>query len=133
MSVDARILRLEQGIVTVVLLAGFVFGVAWAIPIAAVMVGLDLALGPSGPIPRFVAAAVAPRLRPPRTLEDARGVHLHQILVGGVLVVATLLWLADVGGLAMLLAVLVAMVSALCATGLACAGCELRRRINRGR
>ena len=43
--VDARILRLQQGVVTVVLLGGFVFSIVWLIPVAAVLPGLDAAFG----------------------------------------------------------------------------------------
>lgn len=133
MPVDVRILRLEQGIVTVVLLTGFVFGIGWAIPIAAALVGLDLAFGSAGPVPGLWQATVASRVGPSRERATRDAVRLHQLLVGGGLVVATLLWLADVGALAMLVAILVAAVSALCATGLSCVGCELRRRMTRGR
>ena len=50
-DVDARILRLQQGVVTVVILGGFVFSIVWLIPVAAVLPGLDAAFGRSGPRP----------------------------------------------------------------------------------
>lgn len=125
---DTRILRLQQGTVTVVLLAGFVFQIQWMIPAAAILPGLDAALGTSGPTPRFWRAAIAPRAGPPPRL-DAREVGRDQaLLVFGALIVATLLALADVGVLAALLAFVVAGVSALAATGLFCVGAELHRR-----
>ncbi len=70
-AVDARILRLQQGVVTVVLLAGFVFSIEWLIPVAAVLPGLDAALGSSGPTPTLWRAAIAPRVGPPATLDTA--------------------------------------------------------------
>ena len=54
-DVDARILRLEQGVVTVLLLAGFVFQIPWMIPVAAVLPRLDAALGAHGPTTRGLA------------------------------------------------------------------------------
>lgn len=127
-AVDARILRLEQATVTVLLLAGFVFSIPWTIPVAAALTGLDAALGRSGPTPRLWNAAIAPRIRPARTFDTAAGARAQQLCVFAVLVVATLLALTDLGSIATLLAILVAGVSASCATGLFNLGAELDRR-----
>jgi len=127
-AVDARILRLEQATVTVLLLAGFVFSIPWMIPIAAALTGLDAALGRSGPTPQLWRTAIAPRLGPPRTFDTAAGARAQQLCVFGVLVVATLLAIADHGSLATILAILVAGVSASCATGLFNLGAELDKR-----
>jgi Domain of unknown function (DUF4395) len=125
---DARILRLQQGTVTVVLLAGFVFQIQWMIPAAAVLPGLDAALGTSGPTARFWRAAIAPRAGPPERFDTAEVARDQALLVFSALIVATLLALADVGVLAALLAFVVAGVSALAATGLFCVSAELHRR-----
>ena len=93
-DVDARILRLEQGTVTVLLLAGFVFPIPWMIPVAAALPGLDAALGRSGPTPVLWRAALAPRLGPPRAVDTAAGARAQALCVFGALVVATLLVLA---------------------------------------
>jgi len=129
---DARILRLQQGTVAVVLLAGFVFQIQWLIPAAAVLPGLDAALGPSGPTPRFWRAAIAPRAGPPKSFATPEAARDQALLVFGALIVATLLALADLGVVAALLAFVVAGVSALAATGLFCVGAEIHRRRGRG-
>jgi hypothetical protein len=127
-EVDARILRLQQGAVTVMLLAGFVFQVEWMIPAAAALPGLDAALGRGGPTPTVWRLAVADRLGPPKTLERAAAARAQALCVFGALVVATLLILGDLGGLATVLAIAVAGLSAACATGLFSLGAELDRR-----
>jgi hypothetical protein len=127
-GLDVRIIRLEQGLVTIVLLAGFVFEVDWTIPLAAILVAADAALGDLGPVPWAWRATVASRLTAPRVIEPRAAVRTHQLVVGAALVVATILVYAGLGGLATLLAVVVAGVTAACATGLFCAGCELHRR-----
>jgi hypothetical protein len=127
-AVDARILRLEQATVTVVLLAGFVFSIPWMIPVAAALTGLDAALGRSGPTPLLWRAAIAPRLGPPPVFDTAAGARAQQLSVFAVLVVATLLALSGFDGLATILAILVAGVSASCATGLFNLGAELDKR-----
>jgi hypothetical protein len=127
-DVDARILRLEQATVTVLLLAGFVFSIVWTIPVAAALTGLDAALGRSGPTPVFWRAVLAPRLGPPRAVDTAAGARAQQLCVFAVLVVATLFALASLGLIATILAILVAAVSASCATGLFNLGAELDKR-----
>ncbi|MGZ4689105.1 MAG: DUF4395 family protein [Acidimicrobiia bacterium] len=127
-EVDARILRLEQGVVTVLLLAGFVFQIPWMIPVAAVLPALDAALGNHGPTPRLWRAAVAPRLKPPQTVERAAAARAQELCVFTALVVATLFLLGGAGTLAALLAIVVAGGSALAATGLFSLGAELDRR-----
>jgi hypothetical protein len=127
-DVDARILRLQQGAVTLVLLTGFVFQIEWLIPVAAVLPGLDAAFGGSGPTPRLWHSAIAPRLGPLKSMDTAAGARAQALCVFGVLVVATLFVLADVGVIATLLAIVVAGVSASAATGLFCLGAELDRR-----
>jgi hypothetical protein len=127
-AVDARILRLQQGIVAVVLLAGFVFSIGWLFPIAAVLPGLDAALGQSGPTPTFWRIAIAPRVGPSRARETATAVRFQALIVFAALVVATLLLLAGLGTLATLLAIVVAGIGAAAATGLFCLGAELDRQ-----
>jgi Domain of unknown function (DUF4395) len=127
-AVDARILRLQQGVVTVVLLAGFVFSIEWLIPVAAVLPGLDAALGSSGPTPALWRALIAPRVGPSRQRDTTAAVRFQALIVFGALVVATLLMLGNLGTLATLLAIVVAGVSAFAATGLFCLGAELDRQ-----
>jgi hypothetical protein len=132
-EVDARILRLQQGTVAVVLLGGFVFQLPWLIPAAAVLPACDAALGRSGPTARIWHGLLAKRAGAPRTMESVAVGRDQALLVFAALVVATLLLLADLGTLASLLAILVAGVSALAATGLFCLGAELEQRRGGGR
>ena len=127
-DVDARIQRLQQGVVAVALLAGFVFQVAWMIPAAAALTGLDAALGSSGPSARVWRGVLAPRLGPTRTWERSSSARAQSLVVFGALIVATLLVLVDVGAVATILAVIVAGVSASAATGLFSLGAELDRQ-----
>ncbi len=127
-DVDARILRLQQGAVTVALLAGFVFSITWMIPVAAALTGLDAALGRMGPTPVLWRAVIAPRVGPPKTFDRPAAVRAQALCVFGLLVVATLLVLAGLAGVAIVLSVVVAGISAACATGLFSLGAEIDRR-----
>jgi hypothetical protein len=126
-DVDARILRLQQGVVTVVILGGFVFSIVWLIPVAAVLPALDAALGRSGPTPTCWRVMLASRLGPARAWDTAAGARFQALIVFGALIIATLLVLAGMTTLATVLAILVAGVSAACATGLFGLGAELDR------
>ncbi len=127
-DVDARIQRLEQGLVTILLLAGFVFSVGWMYPVAGALPLLDAAFGPHGPTTAIWNAVLARRLGVPRTFEPAAAARAQYLVVFAVLVIATLLLLADIAGLATLLAVLTAGVTAAAATGLFSVGVELEKR-----
>jgi O-antigen/teichoic acid export membrane protein len=127
-DVDARIQRVEQGVVTIVLLAGFVFSIPWMYAVAAVLPLLDAALGVHGPTTVVWNGVFARRLGVPRSFERAAAARAQYLVVFAVLVIATLLLLADLGSLATILAVLTAAVSAAAATGLFSVGVELDRR-----
>lgn len=127
-DVDVRIQRLEQGVVAILLLAGFVFSIPWMYPVAAVLPLLDAALGPHGPTTVVWNALLARRVGVPRLFERAAAARAQYLVVFAVLVVATLLLLGDLGSLATLLAVLTAGVAAAAATGLFSVGVELDRR-----
>src|SRR5262245_27764781 len=127
-DVDARIQRLEQGVVTVLLLAGFVFSIPWMYPVAAVVPLLDAALGAHGPTTAVWNALLAGRVGVPRTFEPAAAARAQYLVVFAILVVATLLLLMDVGSVATVLAVLTAGVTAAAATGLFSVGAELEKR-----
>lgn len=127
-DVDARIQRLEQGIVAVVLLAGFVFQIPWMIPAAAALAGLDAALGPHGPTTTLWHAVLAQRFGVSQAFEPAAAARAQSLCVFGILVVATLLVLGDLGSLATILAVLTACLSAFAATGLFSLGVEIEKR-----
>jgi Domain of unknown function (DUF4395) len=127
-DVDARILRLQQGTVAVLLLAGFVFSIPWAIPVAAALPGLDLLLGDRGPTPTFWRMVLAPRLGVARSFETSSAARTQALAVFTALVIATLFLVFGFGALATVLAVLVAGLAALAATNLFNLGAELDRR-----
>ena len=126
--VDARAGRFEQGVVVVVLLAGFVFSWAWSIPLAMLVALLGTALGDRSPLARLWQRVVAPRLRGGRTLEPVPVARAQGLLISGGLVLATLVLLAGSVGLASIVAAVVAIVAALGATGVANTAAEIRRR-----
>ena len=127
-DLDARVLRIQQGAVTVVLLAGFVFQIPWMIPVAAVLPGLDAALVRRGPTARLWAAVLAERAGPAKTSDSAGAFRTQSLAVFSALVIATLVFLAGLDWLATLLGILVAVLAALCATGRFSLGSELDRR-----
>jgi Domain of unknown function (DUF4395) len=126
--VDARAGRFEQGVVVVVLLAGFVFSQPWSIPLATVIALLGTALAERSPLARFWQRVVAPRLRAVRPMEPVEAARAQSLLISAALVVATLVLLAGSVGLASVVAAVAAVVAALGATGIMNAAAEIRRR-----
>jgi len=126
--IDARVGRLEQGAVAIVLLAGFVFGTPYTIPAAGLLCAADAVLGPHGPVPAVWTALLADRLGPPRRTETASAARLQSLVVTGALALAMLVLLAGAEDLATLVALAVAVVAALETTGLFSVGAELDRR-----
>ena len=71
--IDPRGPRFNQGVLTVVLLGGFLLDWRWVIPVFAVVLLLGAAFGPRyGPVLRFFVEVVKPRLGPPAEMEDPR-------------------------------------------------------------
>jgi hypothetical protein len=132
-DVDARVLRLQQGTVAVVLLAGFVFSVPWTIPVAAALPGLDVLLGARGPTATFWRRVVAPRAGVARSFESSGAARTQALAVFTALVIATLFLVFGFAGLATVVAVLVAGLAALAATNLFNLGAELDRRRGGGK
>lgn len=135
--IDARGPRFNQGVLTVALLAGFVFHASWVIPVWAVVLGLGAALGPRyGLFLRLYREFIAPRLGPPTTMEDPRPPRFAALIGTVFLGLGTLLLLGGESGLAWILALLVAALAALAAVTGICVGCEayvwLRRRSGNG-
>ena len=126
--VDARAGRFEQGVVVVVLLAGFVFSQPWSIPVATVLGMLGTALADRSPVVRFWQRVVGPRMRTDRPMEPLEAARAQILLITAVLVVATLVLLAGSVGLASVVAAVAAVVGALGATGIWNAAAEIRRR-----
>lgn len=126
--VDVRASRFEQGIVVVILLAGFVFGDPWSIPVAAVVAALPLGLGERSPVFQVWNRLIVPR-RPAGTVFEPRATaQIQALLLTAGLVVATVVWLAGSVALGSIVAAVVAIVAALGATGVVNLAAEIRRR-----
>lgn len=115
--VDARRVRFEEGVVAVVLLAGFVFHLWWVMPLLAAVLGATAAIGARANVLALAFdAAIAPRLRPPVRFTDPDSARLGRLLSVAALCLATLLTLIGLGGLAWLVTFVVAVSAALAAT-----------------
>ena len=129
--VDARADRVVQGTIAVVLLAAFVFGALWVIPVLAVVVGLGV-VGPAGNLlHRLYASLVAPRLPAARSGVPASTVRAQDVLAVSLLALATLCALIRLSGIAWIVALAAAGVAAVAATTGAHLGETLRDRLRR--
>lgn len=124
--IDPRGPRTNQGVLATALLGGFVadwWGVA---PIFAAVLFLGAAFGPKyGPVLRFYAVFIKPRLRPPAELEDPRPPRFAATLGTVFLAAATATFAAGVDALGWGLVLLVAALAGLAATTGICVGCEV--------
>jgi hypothetical protein len=115
--VDARSDRLAQSLVGVVLLAAFVFRIPWALPVMAALLGIGAVLGPGrNPIHWAFARYAAPRLEPPTATIEAQTIQASDIAGASLLALGLLLWIAGIGTLGWLLALLVAVAAIIAAT-----------------
>lgn len=124
--IDARGPRFNQGVLTLALLAGFVFDARWVIPAWGVVLLLS-SLGGSdlGPFLRLYRDVIKPRLSPPTEIEDPRPPRFAATVGTVFLGAGTLALLAGVPGLAWGLALIVAALAALAAVTGICVGCEI--------
>lgn len=129
--IDVRAGRFEQAGVVVVLLGGFAFQQALAIPIGAVIAVLGAGLGARSPVRRLWTDVVGPRRPAPEQFEPESVIRLQSLIIGGGLTVATLVAVAGSVGLASVVAGVIAIVAALGATGLFTLAAEVQHR--RGR
>jgi hypothetical protein len=129
--VDPRAARFEQGVIVVILLAGFVFSWSWSIPVGFVVAALGVAMGERSPFHRLWDAAVRPRLHGTKPLEPEPVVRTQVLIIAGGLALATGVLLAGSVGIAALIAALVTLVALLGATGVVNVAAELRERRRR--
>ncbi|HET9556647.1 MAG TPA: DUF4395 domain-containing protein [Actinomycetota bacterium] len=124
--IDPRGPRTNQAVLAVALLAGFLVDWRPVVPIFAVVLLLGAAFGPRyGPVLRFYADVVKPRLGPPAELEDPRPPRFAAAVGVAFLVAASLSFLAGAPGLAWSLALVVAALAGLAAVTGICVGCEV--------
>ncbi len=125
--VDPRASRFEQGVIVVVLLAGFAFSQPWSIPIAFAVAAAGVGLGDRSPVVAAWEKLIAPRLHSAGALEPEPVARTQTLLLGVGLALATgILWAGSVG-LASIVAALVAVIAALGATNVVTLAAELRR------
>jgi hypothetical protein len=124
--IDPRGPRVNQGVLTVALLLGFLADWRAVIPIFAVVLLLGAAFGHRyGPVLRFYAEVVKPRLGPPSEMEDPRPPRFAAAVGVVFLGAATIALAAGAPGLAWALALIVAALAGLAAITGICIGCEL--------
>ncbi|MCU1456791.1 MAG: hypothetical protein JWL73_883 [Actinomycetia bacterium] len=130
---DTRMYRFDQGALAILLIAGFVFGIVWVIPLCAVIFAIGPIFGPAnGPFLRLFHTVVRPRLGP-TVLEDSRPPRFAALLSVVILAVASVFALLGADALAWVLALAVAVAAAVSATTGICAGCELYAILERRR
>lgn len=132
--IDPRGPRTNQGVLAVALLVGFLLDLPAVIPVFAVVLFLGAAFGPRyGPVLRFYAEVVKPRLGPPAELEDPRpprfAATIGTVFLGG----GTLALLFGAAAVAWGLALVVAALAGLAAVTGICVGCEVYVLIARAR
>src|SRR5918912_1655882 len=107
--IDPRGPRFNQAVLTVALLAGFLFDWRPVVPVFAAVLFLGAAFGSRyGPFLRLYADAIRPRLAPPKELEDPRpprfAAAVGVLFLGG----ASVAFIAGAAALGWALALLVA-------------------------
>jgi Domain of unknown function (DUF4395) len=119
-QIDARSVRFELVAVAVLLLGGYVFGIIWVVPGLAATLAVGLGFGTrANPFARLYSIVLAERLKPSTATEPATAVRFSELFAVVTLSLATLLFVADLGGLAWLIALVEAGICALHAgTGL---------------
>jgi Domain of unknown function (DUF4395) len=124
--IDPRGPRFNQAVLTVALLAAFVLGATWVVPVFAVVLLLGAAFGPRwGPFLRLYAVAIKPRLAPPKALEDPRPPRFAATVGVAFLAAGTLAFGLGATTVGWGLALIVAALAGLAATTGICIGCEI--------
>jgi hypothetical protein len=115
--VDARGDRLVQGIVGVLLLAAFVFGLVWLVPVIAVLLGIGGVLGPArNPFHLLYARLVAPRIKASEGTVPGDTVRAQDLLIAGACGLASLSFLAGIRPIGWFLVVAAALAAIFAAT-----------------
>jgi hypothetical protein len=129
----ARALRFEQTIVTVALLAGFVFRLAWMVPVVTVLVAGTVAGPRTNVFTRAYDYLFFGPASADRPNEPAAVTRLTRWVEFGGLALATVTVLLGVDGLAWLLALVVAAITGVAATTMINVVALVRDRARRSR
>ncbi len=109
MTLDGRSVRLDQGILAVMLLGGWVFHLDWMLLAACGVQLLNLnALTENSPLGGFYALRITTRLAGNPTPLDTSAVRLAWIVNAGLLSAATIIWVAGGSSIAWVLGIVVA-------------------------
>ncbi len=124
--IDPRGPRTNQAVLATGLLLGLAFGQEWVAPLFAVVLFLGAAFGPRyGPVLRFYATFVKPRLAPPRELEDPRPPRFAASVGVVFLSAATVAFALEAALVGWVLVGVVAALAGLSAITRICVGCEM--------
>lgn len=124
--IDPRGPRLNQAVLAVGLLVGFLADWPPVAPLFALVLLPGAAFGPKwGPVLRFYAQVVRPRLGPPAHLEDPRPPRFAATVGVVFLVAATASFACGADALGWTLSLIVAALAGLAATTGLCVGCEI--------
>lgn len=124
--IDPRGPRLNQAVLAVGLLVGFLADWWLVAPLFALVLLPGAALGPRwGPVLRFYVEVVRPRLGPPAHLEDPRPPRFAATVGVVFLVAASVAFLAGAEPVGWALSLVVAALAGLAATTGLCVGCEI--------
>ena len=125
-AIDPRGPRTNQAVLTVGLLAGFLVDARWVAPLFAAVLFLGAAFGARwGPVLRFYAAIIKPRLAPPAELEDPRPPRFAATIGTAFLFAATVAFVLGAPGVGWILTLVVAALAGLAAFTGICVGCEV--------
>jgi hypothetical protein len=115
--VDARGDRLVQGIVGILLLAAFVFGLVWLVPAIGVLLGIGAVLGPArNPFHLAYARFVAPRIGAAEGSVPGDTVRAQDALIAAACGLASLSFLAGVHPIGWFFVVVAALAAIFAAT-----------------
>lgn len=114
---DERGVRFERAATALLLIAGFVWGQDLVIVAVAIVVTAALVPGAARVVGVPWEHLIAPRLGPPKRTVRAVDVRAGDVLLGGLLAVASLAVLLDIGFVGRILALAVAVLAVMEATG----------------
>ena len=124
--IDPRGPRTNQAVLATALLGGFLVDARAVVPVFAVVLFLGAAFGPRyGPVLRFYAEVIKPRLGPPAELEDPRPPRFAAAVGVVFLAASAVAFAAGSPGLGWTLALIVAALAGLAAVTGICVGCEI--------
>ena len=124
--IDPRGPRTNQTVLATALVLGLVFQQQWVAPLFAVVLFLGAAFGPKyGPVLRFYAAVIKPRLGPPSELEDPRPPRFAASVGVVFLGAASLAFLLGADTVGWVLVTIVAVLAGISAVTGLCVGCEM--------